>query len=251
VAAAAVLSGPGAAGHAATTLTISATSVQWVEQGNRVGITATTVPFVAGLRLALQRQQRQGWVTIATARARSDHDFLFVTRPRTPGIVVYRVIRPASGTTAIAASAPLYVRVLVWTYLSTVEPVDGMVGGWDTSPATVDGMDYQHPINMHGDCSGDGDGWLDYNLEHRYEVLDAHVGVRDDARSGSTATYAVLVDGRQVAAGNLSLGAAATVHVVVDGGFRVRLLVNTPGAYCPTVSWGDARILGPPSASHG
>jgi hypothetical protein len=82
-----------------------------VTAGAAVAVQGRVTPAHAGRVVYLQRRVRSGWRTVARTRLTPRSRFRLVARPRRPGTVMLRVLRPAHPDHATGRSAPLALRV--------------------------------------------------------------------------------------------------------------------------------------------
>jgi len=234
------------------TVEITASAAPWMVLGSRVGITGSVKPQASGLELALQQRAGDGWTTVATKQANGG-SFRFLVKPSDPGKATFRVVA-AKGDPFAGDSAPVVVEVLRWTYRSDMytRPV---AGDLMTDPNSAHGVKYDHVITMDAGCynAWNGDAWVDYILDRRYEQFTATVALDDAAPENSTATWSVWGGGKVLASGSLTNGSVDQLKVSVDGMYRIRLRINVPdptgAAGCsPTfteVVFGNPQVLGP------
>jgi hypothetical protein len=234
------------------TVQITASAAPWMVLGSRVGIKGSVKPQASGLELALQQRGANGWTTVATKPV-SGGSFSFLVKPADPGNTTFRVVAAKGGPFA-GDSAPVMVRVLRWSYLSDMytRPV---AGDLMTDPNSAHGLKYDHVITMDAGCynAWNGDAWVDYILDKRYEQFTATVALDDAAPENSTATWSVWGGGKVLASGGLTNGSVDQLKVSVDGMYRIRLRINVPdptgAAGCsPTftqVVFGNPQVLGP------
>lgn len=248
------LASAAAAGGSAPVKTVritAAAAAPWVVAGSRVGITGSVSPSPAGLLLALQQRTDGAWTTVATKDV-AGTAFSFVVRPKDPGTATFRVVAVNSGTTG--SSPPVGVKVLEWTYLSD-QYARPFAGDLITDPNSGHGVEYDHVISMDAGCynAWNGDAWVDYILNKRYEQFTATVSLDDAAPQNSTATWSVWGGGQVLAHGSLTNGAVQQVKVSVAGAYRLRLKINVPdptgaagcGEQFTQVVFGNPQLLGP------
>lgn len=236
----------------AKTVQITASAAPWMELGSRVSITGSVKPNPAGLDLALQQRTADGWKTVAT-KAATGTSFGFLVKPKDPGAATFRVVAANAGSIA-GNSAPIVVRVYHWSYLSD-QYTRPFAGDLMTDPNTAHGVDYDHVITMDAGCynAWNGDAWVDYILNKRYQVFTATVALDDAAPQNSTATWSVWGGGKVLASGSLANGAVNQVKVSVADMYRLRLKINVPdptgaagcGSNFTQVVFGNPEILGP------
>jgi hypothetical protein len=137
--------------------------------------------------------------------------------------------------------------------LADLQPVDRSVfGNINSDASTVNGTFHGHSVIFYNLCNNNdgGDIWAEYNLSRSYRQFTATVGISDDDPVAASGTYRVLVDGREVASGNLAVGASTPIQLNVENALRIRLEVNNPSAAqsCAQKAtsvhtvWGDARV---------
>ncbi len=236
----------------AKTVQITASAAPWMELGSHVSITGSVKPNPAGLDLALQQRTAGGWATVATKTV-TGTSFGFLVKPKDPGSATFRVVAAKAGSVA-GNSAPIVVRVYHWSYLSD-QYTRPFAGDLMTDPNTAHGVSYDHVITMDAGCynAWNGDAWVDYILNKRYQLFTATVALSDAAPQNSTATWSVWGGGKVLASGSLVNGAVNQVKVSVANMYRLRLKINVPdptgAAGCSSnftqVVFGNPEILGP------
>ena len=252
------LAGTAAAGSDAKAVRIAASAAPWAVAGGQVAITGTVTPHPAGIELTLEERRGGGWSPVGAAAVGANGAFSFRPSAAKVGLATYRVVT-APGTGFAGASVNVPVRVLHWSYVTSIDQfayITPLSGNLTTTPLTSDGVRYEHPIALDPGCYNqwDGSAWIDYLLQRQYELFSATVGLDDTAPSTQTATYTVIGgDGKKLATGTITAGAAKKIRVSVAGEYRLRLWVNVPdpnsaagcSSYFPHVVFGDAQLLGP------
>jgi hypothetical protein len=252
-----VLAPLAAAGGGTTpqTVTIAATSAEpYVIAGSSLGIKGGVKPHVGGVALSLQQHRDGGWFIVGAATSGANGAFSFTVQPKTPGLATFRVVA-AKGTSYTGDSAPFPVQVVHWTYLANVYvQMPRGTGELDTEAVKADGVTYQYPVALDAGCynAWNGTSWIEYDLGKQDEALKATVAIADDALPGTTGSYAVVVDRKTVASGNLVPGQSAKINVPLAGASRLKLMANFPdptgaggcGTFYPRMVFGDAQLLG-------
>ena len=151
-------------------------------------------------------------------------------------------------------SAPIVVKVYHWSYLSD-QYTRPFAGDLMTDPNTAHGVSYDHVITMDAGCynAWNGDAWVDYILNKRYQLLHRDRGPR--RRRTAELDRDVERLGRREGArlGKPANGAVNQVKVSVANMYRLRLKINVPdptgAAGCSSnftqVVFGNPEILGP------
>lgn len=234
------------------TVRITATAAPSAELGGQVAISGSVAPNTTALGLALQQRTTSGWTTVATNTV-TGSSFHFLTRPKTAGTATYRVVAVKGGPFA-GNSAPVVVKVYRWSYLSDMY-TRPFAGDLMTDPNSAGGVSYAHNITMDAGCynAWNGDAWVDYILDKRYQEFTANVALDDAAPQNSTATWSVWGGGKVLDSGSLTGGTVDKVKVSVAGMYRLRLRINVPdptgAAGCGTsftqVVFGNPQLLGP------
>jgi hypothetical protein len=234
-------------------LTITANAAPWVVVGTDLGIKGGVSPRESGIRVTLEQRFEGEWLKVGALPVGPSGTFSFTTHPARAGLQTYRVVA-APGTGFVGGSNALPVQVLHWTYLSDIYAHPGG-GDMTTDPMTSKGVTYQHDVALDAGCynAWSGSAWVDYPLGHAYQTFTATVGLDDQAPSGTTATYAVTGDSKQLAAGSLVPGQVVKLDLSLSGVGKLRLSMNVPdptgaagcGVYFPHVVFGNAQFLGP------
>lgn len=248
-----------AAATPARSVKIDATAAPWVVAGKQVVITGTVKPATSGVQLTLQRRAGTSWLSIGEKTAAGGGTFSFTEPAKDVGLAIYRVVT-SKDTSFIGASPSVHVRVLHWTYFTSIPqfgdalPAPGD-GDLTTASSATGGVTYDHAITMDAGCYNqwDGNAWVDYELDRKYEQLTATVGIADGGPAGLTASYSLIGGGRKLAAGTVVTGAPQKLNVSLDGIYKLRLEINIPDPYhaagCSAqleqVVFGDPQILGP------
>jgi hypothetical protein len=243
-----------AGGGAAQPVTIAATSsAPYVVAGSGIVISGAVKPHVGGLALSLQQRHGAGWYTIGAATARTNGAFSFTTHPKTPGVATFRVA--AKDTDYAGDSAPVPVQVVHWTYLANVYmQMPRGTGELNTDAVKADGVTYQYPVALDAGCynAWSGTAWVTYDLGKKDVALKATVAIADDALPGTTGSYAVVVDDKTVATGNLVPGQSNKLNIPLAGVSKLKLMANFPdptgaagcSSFYPRMVFGDAQLLG-------
>ena len=141
-------------------------------------------------------------------------------------------------------------------YLADFNPVQTYGINVDTTPHTVNGVTYDHPVAWSAGFSGNP-YWAEWDLSRQCTWLTSPgVGLADDAPSGATAIFYVQTDGSYRWQKTISLGQSDSLRVSIKGALRLRLTVkdvqNSTGSSYAT--WGDAQVLcsaQPPNSTNG
>jgi len=233
------------------TVQITAEAPPSVVLGSRLGITGSVEPRVGSLELALEERTGRGWKIVAT-KSVTGGSFSFRARPQDPGPATFRVSAAGGGSVA-GASPPVVVKVLHWSYLSDIYARPA-AGDLITDPSSAHGVTYDHVIAMDAGCynAWNGDAWVDYILNKRYQQFTATVALDDAAPQGATATWSIWGGGQVLAHGGLTNGTVQQVKVSIAGMYRLRLRINVPdptgaagcGSSYTQVVFGNPQILG-------
>ena len=126
-------------------------------------------------------------------------------------------------------------------YLANFNPVQTYGINVDSTPHTVNGITYDHPVAW----SSGSPYWAEWDLSRKCTLLTAPgVGLADDAPSGATAIFSVEADGAYRWQKTISLGQSDSLKVSIKGALRLRLSVtdvqNSGGNSYAT--WGDAKV---------
>jgi hypothetical protein len=141
-------------------------------------------------------------------------------------------------------------------YLADFNPVQGHGINVDTSPHTVNGVTYDHPVAWSPGFSGDP-YWAEWDLSRQCTSLTVSgVGLADNAPSDAAAIFSVQADGSYKWQKTIHLGQADSLKLSVKGALRLRLTVrdvqdSTGNSYA---TWGDAQIscsAEPPNSTNG
>lgn len=141
-------------------------------------------------------------------------------------------------------------------YLADFNPVQGHGINVDTTPHTVNGVTYDHPVAWSPGFSGDP-YWAEWDLSRQCTLLTVRgVGLADNAPSDATALFSVQTDGSYKWQKTIRLGQSDSLKVSVKGALRLRLTVtdvqdSVGNSYA---TWGDAQILcssQPPNGTNG
>jgi hypothetical protein len=129
-------------------------------------------------------------------------------------------------------------------YLADFNPVQTYGINVDTTPHTVNGVTYDHPVSWSPGFSGNP-YWAEWDLSRQCTWLTSPgVGLADDAPSGATAIFYVQTDGTYRWQKTISLGQSDGLKVSIKGALRLRLTVrdvqNSVGDSYAT--WGDAEV---------
>ena len=128
-------------------------------------------------------------------------------------------------------------------YLAAFNPVQGHGINVDTSPRTVNGVTYDHPVAWSPGFSGDP-YWAEWDLSRQCTSLTVSgVGLADDAPSGATAIFSVQTDGVYRWQKTISLGQSDSLKISVAGALRLRLTVtDVQNSVGSSATWGDAEV---------
>jgi hypothetical protein len=141
-------------------------------------------------------------------------------------------------------------------YLADFSPVQGHGINVDTTPHTVNGVTYDHPVAWSPGFSGDP-YWAEWDLSRQCTWLAVRgVGLADNAPSDATALFSVQTDGSYKWQKTIHLGQSDSLKVSVKGALRLRLTVrdvqdSVGNSYA---TWGDAEVLcsaEPPNSTNG
>jgi len=129
-------------------------------------------------------------------------------------------------------------------YLADFNPVQTYGINVDSTPHTVNGVTYDHPVAWSPGFSGNP-YWAEWDLSRQCTWLTSPgVGLADDAPSGATAIFYVQADGSYRWQKTISLGQSDSLKVSIKGALRLRLTVrdlqNSVGDSYAT--WGDAEV---------
>jgi hypothetical protein len=160
-----------------------------------------------------------------------------VTATASPSPSVTSSLAPTSSPSPSSPSEAAY-------YLADFNPVQGYGINVDTTPHTVNGITYDHPVAWSPGFSGDP-YWAEWDLSRQCTWLTSPgVGLADDAPSGATAIFYVQADGAYRWQKTISLGQSDSLKVSIKGALRLRLTVrdvqNSVGNSYAT--WGDAEV---------
>jgi hypothetical protein len=129
-------------------------------------------------------------------------------------------------------------------YLADFNPVQTYGINVDTTPHTVNGVTYDHPVAWSPGFSGNP-YWAEWDLSRQCTWLTSPgVGLADDAPSDATAIFYVQTDGTYEWQKTISLGQSDSLKVSIKGALRLRLTVrdvqnSTGNSYA---TWGDAEV---------
>jgi hypothetical protein len=243
----------------ARTLKIDASAAPWVVAGKQAVISGTVTPATPGFQLSLQRRAGTSWLSVANKTVAGGSAFSFSEPASNVGLAIYRVVT-TKGASYVGASPSVRVRILHWMSFTGVPqfgdalPAPGD-GDLTTASATTGGVTYDNAVSMDAGCynQSNGNAWLDYMLDRKYEQLTATVGIADGGPAGLTASYSFIGGGRKLVTGTLVTGALQKIKVPLDGIYKLRLEINIPDPYhaagCSAdleqVVFGDPQILGP------
>jgi hypothetical protein len=129
-------------------------------------------------------------------------------------------------------------------YLADFNPVQTYGINVDSTPHTVNGATYDHPVAWSPGFSGNP-YWAEWDLSRQCTWLTSPgVGLADDAPSGATAIFYVQSDGSYRWQKTISLGQSDSLKVSIKGVLRLRLTVrdvqNSVGDSYAT--WGDLEV---------
>jgi NPCBM/NEW2 domain len=129
-------------------------------------------------------------------------------------------------------------------YLADFNPVQTYGINVDSTPHTVNGVTYDHPVAWSPGFSGNP-YWAEWDLSRQCTWLTSPgVGLTDNAPSGATAIFYVQADGSYRWQKTISLGQSDSLKVSIKGALRLRLTVkdvqnSVGGSYA---TWGDAEV---------
>jgi NPCBM/NEW2 domain len=128
-------------------------------------------------------------------------------------------------------------------YLADFNPVQGHGINVDTSPQTVNGIAYDHPVSWSPGFSGDP-YWAEWDLSRECTMLTSPgVGLADNAQDGATAIFYVQTDGTYKWQKTISLGQSDSLKISIKGALRLRLTVkDVQNSVGSAATWGDAQI---------
>jgi hypothetical protein len=141
-------------------------------------------------------------------------------------------------------------------YLADFNPVQGHGVNVDSSPHTVNGVTYDHPVSWSPGFGGDP-YWEEWDLSRQCTwLISPGVGLEDNAPSDAAAIFSVQADGAYKWQKTIHLGQSYSLKVSVKGALRLRLTVkdvqdSTGMSYA---TWGDAQVLcsaQPPNSTNG
>jgi hypothetical protein len=129
-------------------------------------------------------------------------------------------------------------------YLADFNPVQAYGINVDTTPHTVNGVTYDHPVAWSPGFSGNP-YWAEWDLSRQCTWLTSPgVGLADNVPSSATAIFYVQTDGSYRWQKTISLGQSDSLRVSIKGALRLRLTVrdvqNSIGDSYAT--WGDAEV---------
>ena len=115
----------------------------------------------------------------------------------------------------------------------------------DSTPRSVNGNLYNHPVAWSASISADDPYWAEWNLSRNCSRLTIPaVGIADEAPSGSRYVFYVQTDGANKWEKAINLGQSYPVDVSIAGALRLRLSVAglEKGYEGPFATWGDAKV---------
>jgi NPCBM/NEW2 domain len=161
---------------------------------------------------------------------------------------------PGSGSPSASSPAPSSPGTSY--YLADFNPVQTYGINVDSTPHTVNGVTYDHPVAWSPGFSGNP-YWAEWDLSRQCTWLTSPgVGLADDAPSGATALFYVQTDGSYKWQKTIRLGQSDSLKLSIKGALRLRLTVtdvqdSVGNSYA---TWGDAQILcssQPPNSTNG
>jgi hypothetical protein len=150
----------------------------------------------------------------------------------------------SSPASAASAAPPTPTPTGSFYYLADFNPVQTYGINVDSTPHTVNGVTYDHPVAWSPGFSGNP-YWAEWDLSRQCTWLTSPgVGLADDSPSGATAIFSVQTDGSYRWQKTISLGQSDSLKISIKGALRLRLTVtdvqNSVGG--PYATWGDAEI---------
>ncbi|MCX7598787.1 MAG: NPCBM/NEW2 domain-containing protein [Armatimonadetes bacterium] len=199
------------------------------------------------------RVYRNGQVIAQVAGTR------FTDRPRKRGVAYRYEIAPVGwrgeGERVLAGEItlqPLPRGTAPDVWLDEIEPVTAVQEwGWlhrrqsvDGNPISIGGVVYERGLGTHAN------GALRYQLDNRYRLFEAWVGVDDEKGGAGTVVFQVWADGEKVFDSGVMRGGepAKKVSIPLDGVEELELVVTDAGdgITCDHADWADAKLLGNP-----
>lgn len=129
-------------------------------------------------------------------------------------------------------------------YLADFNPVQTYGINVDSTPHTVNGVTYDHPVAWSSGFSGNP-YWAEWDLSRQCTWLTSPgVGLADDAPSGATAIFSVQTDGSYRWQKTINLGQSDSLRVSIKDALRLRLAVeDVQNSYGNSyATWGDAEV---------
>lgn len=132
-------------------------------------------------------------------------------------------------------------------FLTSLRAVDG---GCSSGPRDINGTTFENTLSCSTGGIGQGGQESAWVVGRHVDVLEASVGVPDDAEPGTTVLVEVLADGAVVTTARASYGTSTPLSARVTGalrlGVRVTLLAtgDTSSFSGGSAALGDARLLG-------
>jgi beta-lactam-binding protein with PASTA domain len=124
--------------------------------------------------------------------------------------------------------------------LTQIHTIDGGCSS-DTNVA-IDGHDYSTALACSTNTGqATSTTWM---LSKTVDRFTATVGIADNGTPGAAASYELLIDGKIVAKGTASFGAASKIDVPCTGAIQLTLRVGPTSADAVNVAFGDAVVYG-------
>lgn len=158
-----------------------------------------------------------------------------------PAVVDSSSLAPPSSSPPPPASSP----TLAEYYLADFNPVQTYGINVDSTPHTVNGRTYNHPVVWPASIGGNDPWWAEWDLSRNCTLFSSPgVGISDDAPSDAIYNFYVLGDGSYKWQKTISLGQSVSVTVSIKGVLRLRLSVAgvQDGGSGPHATWGDAAV---------
>ena len=138
------------------------------------------------------------------------------------------------------------------TWLDEIEPVTASQD-WGSlhrrrsvegNPISIGGVVYERGLGTHANSS------LRYQIDNRYRLFEALVGVDDEKGGAGTVVFQVFADGEKVFDSGVMRGGepAKKVSIPLDGIEELELVVTDggDGITCDHADWAEARLFGNP-----
>jgi NPCBM/NEW2 domain-containing protein len=125
---------------------------------------------------------------------------------------------------ASASATPSPTEAAVTTYLSDLQPVDGLPS---TDPVEANGNTYAHTIDMYAQCDDPSATQnTDYILGRKYRILRGHVALADKSRAVTEYQVQLVGDGRILYTKRIRYGRTYTINVGIQRILRLSLRVT-------------------------